>query len=97
MAELKNTAFTCATMNAAVCAARPPKLFVATEPKTQLQARCYTKSIEPGTEKRLRGSPILPPHVTNASRLEEVLVHPLLTLLRQVNPVHNSFLMWTNT
>src|SRR6184192_4243397 len=44
MAELKNTAFTCATMNAAVCAARPPKLFVATDPKTQMQARCLTKS-----------------------------------------------------
>src|SRR5438445_3738052 len=97
MAELKNTAFTCATMNAAVCAARPPKLFVATNPKTQMQARCFTKPIDARTEKRLRGSPILPPHITNASGLEEVLTHPLLTLLRQVNPVHNSFDLWELT
>src|SRR5689334_13123501 len=43
MAELKNTAFTCATINAAVCAAHPPKLFVATDPKYQEQARCLTR------------------------------------------------------
>ena len=97
MAELKNTAFTCATMNAAVCAARPPKLFVATDPKTQMQARCLTQPIDAHTEKRLRGSPILPPHITNASGLEEVLHHPLLTLLRQVNPIHNSFDLWELT
>src|SRR5215467_2312711 len=43
MAELKNTAFTCATINAAVCAAFPPKLYVATDPRTQPQARSLRK------------------------------------------------------
>ena len=32
LAELKNTAFTCATLNAAVCAAFPPRLYVSTRP-----------------------------------------------------------------
>src|SRR5438132_7066846 len=53
MAELKNTAFTCATMNAAVCAAHAPRLYVATDPKTQMQARCLTQPIDAATEKRL--------------------------------------------
>src|SRR5437660_9741356 len=53
MAELKNTAFTCATINAGVCASFHPRLYVATSNTVQAQARCYTKPIEPGTEKRL--------------------------------------------
>src|SRR5258708_29224909 len=54
MAELKNTAFTCASINAAVCAAFPPKLYVATDPRLQPEARCLKKSLEPQTEHRLR-------------------------------------------
>jgi HK97 family phage portal protein len=97
MAELKNTAFTCATINAAVCASFHPRLYVATTNSVQAQARCFTKPIEPGTEKRLRRNPTLPPHITNAQKLEEVVDHPLLTLLRQVNPFLNSFDLWELT
>ena len=50
MAELKNTAFTCATINAGVCASFHPRLYVATSNTVQAQARCFTKPIEPGTE-----------------------------------------------
>src|ERR671933_628540 len=39
----------------------------------------------------------LPPHLAKAQKLEEVLDHPLLTLLRQVNPVHNAFDLWELT
>src|SRR5437773_6950950 len=53
MAELKNTAFTCATMNAAVCAAHPRRLYVATDPQPQMLARCLTKSIDPYSVLRL--------------------------------------------
>src|SRR5436190_10052421 len=63
MAELKNTAFTCATINAAVCAAFRPRLYVATEPTLQAQARCYTKPIDTRTEKALRRNPMLPVHI----------------------------------
>src|SRR5437762_5040140 len=75
MAELKNTAFTCATINAAVCAAFRPRLYVATEPTLQAQARCYTKPIDTRTEKALRRNPMLPVHITTAQRLEEVVDH----------------------
>jgi HK97 family phage portal protein len=96
LAELKGTAWTCASLNAAVCAAYPPRLFVATNPG-QAAARCLTRSLTPRTEERLRALPHLPARVTKAARLEEVLDHPLLTLLGQVNPVHNSFDLWELT
>jgi HK97 family phage portal protein len=96
LAELKNTAFTCASINAAVCAAYPPSLYVATH-KDQPMARCLTRSLTPRLEKALRARPDLPPRFTKAARLEEVLDHPLLTLLQQVNPVHNAFDLWELT
>ncbi len=97
MAELKNTAFTCASINAAVCAAFPPRLYVATYDANQPVARCRCRALDRQTEQRLRHSKALPPRITKAARLEEVLEHPLLTLLRQVNPVHNSFDLWELT
>jgi hypothetical protein len=96
LAELKGTAWTCASLNAAVCAAYPPRLFVATG-RDQPAARCLTQALDPDTEMRLRSLPHLPPRVTKAGRLEEVLEHPLLTLLAQVNPVHNAFDLWELT
>jgi hypothetical protein len=90
LAELKNTAFTCASINAGTCAAYPPRLFVATG-SGQPRPKCLTRELPPAVEQRLRRNGRLPPRVTKAARLEEVLDHPLLDLLRQVNPVHNSF------
>jgi HK97 family phage portal protein len=97
LAELKNTAFTCASINAAVCAAHPPKLYVATHDATQPLPRCLCQALDRRTEHRLRHSPTLPPRLAKAARLEEVLEHPLLTLLRQVNPAHNAFDLWELT
>jgi len=100
MGELKNTAFTCATINAAVCAAFPPKLYVATDPKTQPEARCLKQPVDARTENRIRrnwASISKPGHMGHTTKLEEVLDHPLLTLLRKVNPVHNSFDLWELT
>jgi HK97 family phage portal protein len=97
LAELKSTAFTCATINASVCASYPPRLYVATHDADQPQARCLTRALDARTEHRLRAAKHLPPRLTKAARLEEVLDHPLLTLLRQVNPVHNSFDLWELT
>jgi hypothetical protein len=96
LAELKNAAFTCASINAAVCAAYPPRLYVATD-ADQPEPKCLTKRLDRWTEKRLRSRPTLPAVFTRSRQIEEVLDHPLLTLLRKVNPVHNSFDLWTNT
>ncbi len=92
LAELKNTAWACATLNAAACAAYPPRLFVVTR-KGQARPRCLTRSLASRDELRLRHHP----QVRSAERVEEVTEHPLLELLRQVNPVHNSFDLWELT
>ncbi|MCI0464713.1 MAG: phage portal protein [Gemmataceae bacterium] len=94
--ELKNTAWACASINSAVCAAYPPRLYVATSPG-QPEPKCLTRTLHPGAELRLRGVAHLAAHTRGALRIEEVVAHPLLDLLRQVNPVHNSFDLWELT
>ncbi len=96
LAELKNTAWTCASINASVCASFPPRLYVATRPG-EARPKCLTKALRPATEQRLRSAPHLAQRTKTADRLEEVTDHPLLTLLRQVNPVHNAFDLWELT
>src|SRR5260370_29744928 len=96
LSERKGTAWTCATMSGSVGAVYPPRLYVATL-ETQLQARCLTRALPVAVEHRLRASPNLPPRITKAATIEEVLDHPLLTLLQKVNPVHNSFDLWELT
>jgi len=96
MAELKATAWTCATINAAVCASFPPRLYVATAAR-QPAPKCQTKSISRQGERRLRTAPHLGAYTKAARRIEEVSDHPLLTLLEQVNPIHNAFDLWELT
>jgi HK97 family phage portal protein len=90
-AELKGTAWTCASINAAVCASLPPRLFVSTTP-AQPRLRCLTRSLDPAIVTRLAGvrGPAAP-------QIEEVLDHPLLTLLRQVHANLNAFDLWEQT
>jgi HK97 family phage portal protein len=87
LCELKSTAWTCASLNAAVCASFPPRLYVRTNARGP-QARCLTRSLSEEEERRLRSQCI---QTRGASRIEEVLEHPLLDLLAQMNPVHNQF------
>jgi HK97 family phage portal protein len=96
MAELKGAAWTCASINAAVCAAYSPRLYVTTQ-SGEPTPRCLTRSLDRTTERRLRSQKSLPARVTKASRIEEVLDHPLLALLAQVNPTHNAFDLWELT
>jgi HK97 family phage portal protein len=97
LAELKGTAWTCATINASVCAAYPPKLYVATFTGSQPVPKCPTRPISAKADKRLRACPAVPTAITKAARIEEVLDHPLLTLLQQVNPTFNAFDLWETT
>src|SRR5216684_2881396 len=88
LGELKGTAWTCATINASICAAYPPKLYVATFSGTQPVPKCPSRPLDAKADKRLRACPAVPAAITKAARIEEVLDHPLLTLLQQVNSVH---------
>jgi HK97 family phage portal protein len=96
LAELKGTAWTCASINAAVCASFPPRLYVTTA-HNQPRPKCGTRPLGAGVEVRLRSTPHLSGYTKSAATIEEVTDHPLLTLLRQVNPLHNSFDLWELT
>lgn len=96
LSELKNTAWTCAGINAAVCASFPPRLYVATTGMDSAP-RCLTRAVSPDQWHFLRTQATLPARWKNCDRIEEVLEHPLLTLLQQVNPVHNGFDLWELT
>jgi HK97 family phage portal protein len=95
-AELKNTAWTCASINAAVCASFPPKLYVTTA-ANEPRPRCYTRQLAPEALSWLRSAPHLAGHTHKAVAIEEVVDHPLLKLFRNVNMVHNSFDLWELT
>lgn len=90
LGELKATTWTCASLNAAVCASFPPRLYVRTQPG-QAPPRCRTRVLSRVEAKYLGGQ------VGGACRVEEVLEHPLLDLLAQVNPTHNHFDLWELT
>src|SRR5260221_6899706 len=96
MAELKNTAWACASINAAVCASHPPQLYVATQ-VGQAAPQCLTGALHPRHEKQLRANKRLPAKHRKAMHIQQVTDHPLLDLLQQVNPVHNSFDLWELT
>lgn len=87
LAELKNTAWTCATLNASVCASHPPRLYVRTLPG-QDHPKCATRPLPVDHPLRIEHK---------GMRVEEVLDHPLLSLLQQVNPVHNAHDLWELT
>ena len=92
--QLKNVAFTCATLNASACAAHPPQLYVTTG-KSQAEPKCHTKTLAPQRIQELRDLWKLA--TVKAERIEEVVNHPLLDLLEQVNPVHNAWDLWELT
>ena len=96
MAELKATAWTCASINAAVCASFPPRLYVSSTAH-QAEPKCEVKTIHRLVEQRLRAAGHLLPYTKSAARIQEVVDHPLLTLLDQVNPIHNAFDLWELT
>lgn len=96
LTELKGAAWTCASLNAGVCASYPPKLYVTTH-AGQAPPKCLTKALPPAAERRVRALPTLPARFTKAQQIEEVLDHPLLTLLEKVNAQHNAFDLWELT
>ena len=93
---MKNTAWTCASINAAVCASFPPRLYITTTPD-QPRPKCLTKAPPPAVGRRLRSAPHLSARTRSAERIEEATDHPLLALLAHANPVMNAFDLWELT
>jgi len=88
--ELKNTAWVCASINAATCAENSPVLYVATDEKTQPAPKCKTHPVPHPKAAFLRDKNKL----SKKLKIEEVEDHPLLDLLNQPNEVHNSWDLW---
>jgi HK97 family phage portal protein len=86
--ELRCAAYTCATLNAAVCAAHAPKLYVRTR-QGEKKARCGTRP--------LPTSHPLVIETKGLMQVEEVTEHPLLELFQQVNPFLNHHDLWELT
>jgi hypothetical protein len=95
LAELKNAAWTCASINAATCASYPPRLYVITE-HNQPVPKCLTSPLSVRAERRLRALPHLQARTKSAALIEEVTAHPLLTLLQHANAIHNASNLYTN-
>jgi HK97 family phage portal protein len=96
MAELKNTAWTCATLNAATCAAYTPSLYIVTR-HNQPAPKCAVKALRPEVEERLRSDPRIQSRVKHAARIEEVTSHPILDILGHPNQWHSAFDLWELT
>jgi HK97 family phage portal protein len=96
MAELKGAAWTCASINASVCASFPPKLYAATRPG-EPAPRCRSRAVARKTEERLRRCPSWSVYTRAAQHLVEVTEHPLLALFDHANPFHNAFDLWELT
>jgi HK97 family phage portal protein len=96
LAELKGTAWTCISLNAAVCATFPPRLYVVTR-HNQPRPKCPTKALEPRAERHLRDAERLAAYTKSAAVIEEVTSHPLLDLLARPNRWHNAFDLWELT
>ena len=96
LAELKGTVWTCISLNAAVCATFPPRLYAVTR-HNQPRPKCLTKALDPRAERRLRAAPHLAVHTKSAALIEEVTSHPLLDLLARPNPWHNQYDLWELT
>jgi HK97 family phage portal protein len=96
LAELKGTAWTCASINAAVCASYSPRLYVRTG-ASDPRPKCLTRPLSAREEHKLRKLPQLLAYTKSSRQIEEVVAHPLLTLLDNVNPMLNAFDLWELT
>jgi HK97 family phage portal protein len=96
LAELKETAWSCASMNAQACAQFEPALYVVTE-HNQPKPKCATRPLGKGVEKRLRETPHLAGRLKSAATIEQVTEHPILALLDRPNPFHSQFDLWELT
>jgi len=86
LAELSHTAYACAAINAAVCASYPPRLFA----RGRQARRVRTRAL--GADERLK---LAVPG--GAGEVREVIDHPLLDLLAEVNGEQDAQELWELT
>ena len=85
----KSWIYICSNKNATSLASFPLKLYVAKPSHSKLLVR--TKAISKETRKHLYSIAHLDSYLSKAVEIEEVLEHPFLDLMKNVNPFTNSF------
>lgn len=88
--EYKNWVYICADKNATSVASVPLRLYAAKSSRNSTRAY-RTKSVPDAQLKYMSNSPTTYNYIRKAVEVEEVLEHPYLELMRNVNPVENEF------
>lgn len=102
LAELKNATWTCASINASLCASYAPRLF-AWMVQGQPAPKCATENIPPSLQRHLKRKYLsklaiqLPAKVRRSVKVEEVVDHKILDLFESPNDVHSGFDLWELT
>jgi phage portal protein BeeE len=93
---LKQVVFACATLNANAVARTPLRLYATTR-HGQHRPKCLTKAVGRRAEQRLRATPQNARWTKAADRIDEVLEHPLLQAINDVNPDwdHNALIRFS--
>lgn len=83
----RETVYTCVDLNATGVASLPLRLYGRVSGAT---ARAFkTRSVDRITLKTLQDVPRIAEFIAKSEHIEEVVEHPLLTLLRRINPISN--------
>ncbi len=89
--EYSGWAYVCARKNAEAVASVPFRLYRGTPHSGVVKGRVTTRVVPKAIKDRLFSTAALMPYTNKAVDIEEVLDHPWLTLLSEVNPFLNGF------
>ena len=91
--EYTGWAYSCANRNAAALANCPQRLYrgIPRSGRGKLRNKVVTRQISKATKDRFFDTPAFIPYMNKAVDVEEVLIHPWLTLMREVNRSLNGF------
>jgi phage portal protein BeeE len=94
--SFKQVVFACATLNANGVARTPLRLYATTR-HGQHRPKCLTRRVKRETESRLRNIAQLERYTKGADEIDEVVEHPLLEAVNEVNPDwdHNALIRYT--
>lgn len=96
IAAYKSWVYICASKNSNTVAAAPLKLYVGKQSKST-KILVKTAKLDRKVEARIRKQGNLIPYHRKAVELEEVLDHPFLEMIKNVNPMINRFDLWDAT
>jgi HK97 family phage portal protein len=93
----KSWFYICSKFNGQGVASVPLRLYVAKESKGKSYSTIRTKAIDKPRLKWLQSNAGLEPWLSKAAEVEEVIEHPFMDILKNVNPYNNRFDLWELT